>query len=334
MHSLEFAQVPPRFLAENGISFAIGELSLSGAIICVTLFVLSCFSWAVMITKFRMMRRARRQTEQFEEAFRDCGNPLNLYQEGSHLSGTPLYNVYMCGAAELSYQATGSVEADETFHSRLAGAPRIRPSQMNSVSNAMDRAIGESILRLESQMTIIATAVSGAPFLGLLGTVWGVMDTFSSVASAVGAASLKTLAPGVSSALLTTVIGLVVAIPAMFGYNYLVHNIKSLIATMENFANEVRGEFERHYLDHGSPREAVANAPVPARADARPRPAAEGTEAPAPLVHARRLSASELLSKSATPVPSHHVVRRTAKQATATNGEFAFDETQRDGLES
>lgn len=333
MNSPELVPMPFGFLADSSISYAVGELSLSGIVICVSLFVLSCFSWAVMITKFRMMLKARRQTEQFTEAFRDCGNPLNLYQEGTHLTGTPLYNVYMTGAAELSYQTTGSVEADATFHARLASAPKISNSQMDSVGNTMDRAIGESVLRLESKMTILATAVSGAPFLGLLGTVWGVMDTFTSVASAVGATSLKTLAPGVSSALLTTVTGLVVAIPAMFGYNYLVNNIKTMIATMENFANEVRGEFERHFLDHGL----RIDAPVPRSSTAgrngAPHEApAIGTPSTSSATPARRVSASELLATAA--VPSHHVVRRATKETPVATGEFAFDEHADEVLES
>ncbi len=328
------ALIPSRIdsLADSGIFYAFEELSLSGIIICVSLFVLSCFSWAVMITKFRMIVKARRQTEQFTEAFRDCRNPLNLYQEGTHLTGTPLYNIYMTGAAELSYQTTGSVEADETFHARLTSAPKITSSQMDSVGNTMDRTIGESVLQLESKMTILATAVSGAPFLGLLGTVWGVMDTFTSVASAVGATSLKTLAPGVSSALLTTVTGLVVAIPAMFGYNYLVNNIKSMIATMENFANEVRGEFERHFLDHGVSREAIVGATPSAKVAEHPARTADVLSHAPQSPQTRRVSAGELVATAAAP--SHHVVRRATKQSRSGNGEFAFDEPDRDGLES
>src|SRR5205814_1676327 len=92
--------------------------------------------------------------------------------------------------------------------------------------------------------------VSGAPFLGLLGTVWGVMDTFSDVATA-GSANLAAMAPGVSAALITTVTGLLVAIPAMFGYNFLVTSIRGMILGMDNFAAELASEFEHRYVDHG-----------------------------------------------------------------------------------
>jgi biopolymer transport protein ExbB/TolQ len=122
---------------------------------------------------------------------------------------------------------------------------------MRVVTTAMERAVGECALRLESQMILLATAVSGAPFLGLLGTVWGVMDTFSGVALA-GAASLQAMAPGVSGALIATVTGLLVAIPAMFGYNFLVTSIRSLIVQNDNFAAELASEFEHKYVNHSA----------------------------------------------------------------------------------
>jgi hypothetical protein len=158
---------------------------------------------------------------------------------------------------------------------------------MDPVECAMESSIGRQVNRLESGMGVLATAVSGAPFLGLLGTVWGVMDTFSGVAAAEGAASLKTMAPGVSSALLTTVVALLVAIPAMFGYNYLVNRIRSLISELDTFRNELRAAMERWYVEHGRP---IA----------------------APIVAGRRLTATELVSgrDGADSEPSHRVVRR------------------------
>jgi len=118
------------------------------------------------------------------------------------------------------------------------------------VTSAMERAVGETALRLESQMILLATAVSGAPFLGLLGTVWGVMETFADVAAA-GSANLAAMAPGVSAALITTVTGLLVAIPAMFGYNFLVTTIRAMIVELDNFGAELASAFEHKYVEHG-----------------------------------------------------------------------------------
>src|SRR2546421_12913481 len=113
----------------------------------------------------------------------------------------------------------------------------------------MGRAVGETALGLESQMILLASAVSGSPFLGLLGTVWGVMDAFTGVAEA-GSPNLASMAPGVSGALITTVTALCVAIPAMFGYNFLVTSIRASVVEMDNFAAELGSEFEHKYVDH------------------------------------------------------------------------------------
>src|SRR5438552_18885639 len=119
----------------------------------------------------------------------------------------------------MTFQMLGSDEIDETFRARLGTADKISPAQMNAISAAMKRTVGETALELESQMILLATAVSGSPFLGLLGTVWGVMDTFTDVAVA-SSPNQATMAPGVSGALITTVTALCVAIPAIFGYNF------------------------------------------------------------------------------------------------------------------
>ena len=186
----------------------------------------------------------------YGDHFRADRLPLRLYSLGARFDGTPLFDVYLAGCEELTFHLLGSAEVDETFRGRLEIAPRISPAQMRAVESAMERAVGESSLRLESQMIILATAVSGAPFLGLLGTVWGVMDTFGDVATA-GSANLAAMAPGVSAALITTVTGLLVAIPAMFGYNFLVTSIRAMIVDTDNFAAELSSEFAHRYVDHG-----------------------------------------------------------------------------------
>jgi biopolymer transport protein TolQ len=237
-------------LATNALTFALQESSIPGKIVLAVLFVGSIFSWAIMVTKIRMLNFARRQTEHFLAHFRSDREPLRLYRDGASFEGAPAFNVYVAGCDELAFQLLGSTEIDETFHARLEMAPKISPVQHRAVVAAMERAVGEQALQLESQTILLATAVSGAPFLGLLGTVWGVMDTFTSVAMA-GAPNLAAMAPGVSGALITTVVALLVAIPAMFGYNYIVTSIRSQLVQMENFAAELSSEFEHKYVSHG-----------------------------------------------------------------------------------
>ena len=203
-----------------------------------------------MVTKMRVVRLSRKRNEEFLQRFRSERQPLRIYESKVRFDGSPLYAIYRAGCRELTFHLMGASEVDDTFWARLEIAERITPAQMRVVTTAMERAVGESALRLDAQMILLATAVSGAPFLGLLGTVWGVMDTFSGVAIA-GSANLAAMAPGVSGALITTVTGLLVAIPAMFGYNFLVTSIRTLIVQNDNFAAELASEFEHKYVNHG-----------------------------------------------------------------------------------
>jgi biopolymer transport protein TolQ len=234
----------------GGLIYAFTEATLEGKFVLLALFVASIFSWSVMVTKMRVVRLSRKKNEQFLQRFRSERQPLRIYESKMRFDGSPLYAIYRAGCRELTFHLLGASEVDDTFWARLEIAERITPAQMRVVTTAMERAVGESALRLEAQMILLATAVSGAPFLGLLGTVWGVMDTFSGVAIA-GSANLAAMAPGVSGALITTVTGLLVAIPAMFGYNFLVTSIRSLIVQNDNFAAELASEFEHKYVNHG-----------------------------------------------------------------------------------
>ena len=238
------------FLADTGIYFAFQHSTLPGKTILFCLFIASIFSWSVMVTKLRMVSASRKHSAAFLDLFRSHRRPLHIYESKLRFEGSPLYSIYRAGSHELCFHLLGALEVDETFRARLEDAPKISPAQMRVVNTALERAVGENSLKLEGQMILLATAVSGAPFLGLLGTVWGVMETFGGVAES-GSANLAAMAPGVSAALITTVTGLLVAIPAMFGYNFLVTSIRGLIVQMDNFAGELSSSFEHQFVDHG-----------------------------------------------------------------------------------
>jgi len=240
------------FFAEIGIIYAFWHSNAAGKFVIGLLMLGSIFSWSVMVMKFMMVRRARRETARFLRRFRTARKPLAIYQTREAYPGSPAYAVYLAGCRELTFHLLGTTEIDETFGSRLSEADRISAVAMNSVRSTLEREVGEQALKMEDRMTILATAVSGAPFLGLLGTVWGVMDTFSAIAEQ-GSASLPVMAPGVSGALITTVTGLCVAIPAMFGYNFLVVTLRGMTVELDNFAAELASAFEHRYLDTGSP---------------------------------------------------------------------------------
>ena len=237
--------------ADIGIVYAFQHSNLAGKAVIVILLMGSIFSWSVMVSKIYMIRRARRETRRFLKRFRTARKPLSIYQNREPYTASPTYAVYMAGCRELTFHLLGTTEIDDTFSTRLADADRISPVAMNAVRSALEREVGEQALKMEGRMTVLATAVSGAPFLGLLGTVWGVMDTFSAIAAS-NNASLTTMAPGVSGALITTVTGLLVAIPAMFGYNFLVVTIRGMTVELDNFAGELAASFDHRYLDTGA----------------------------------------------------------------------------------
>ena len=234
----------------SGLVYAFLESTIEGKLILVTLFIASIFSWSVMVTKFRYLKFCQRQNARFLDLFHQDRQPLRIFEAGVQFEGSNICEIYESGSDELCFQMLGSTEVDETFPARLKVADKISPAQMRAVQAAMERAVGESALKLESQMIILSTAVSGAPFLGLLGTVWGVMDAFAGIAMA-GNANLAAMAPGISGSLITTIIGLLVAIPAMFGYNFLVTTVRSMLVQADNFAAELSSEIEHRFVELG-----------------------------------------------------------------------------------
>lgn len=296
-------------LGTKGFAFALEQSHLPGLLIAGVLLVLSILSWSVMASKIALMSRASQRNYRFFHAFRKTKDPMELHDKGFNLPGAPLFAVYRAGARELALyleQATVDEGLTPGGHLQARRNSKITPDQMGSVHNAMERSIGEAVLTFENRMNMLATAVSGAPFLGLLGTVWGVMETFSGIASTSTTANIRDMAPGVAAALVTTVIGLLVAIPAMFGYNFLVNRIRTTTLEMHNFASELASFFERDYVDFRSTAPAVqppamAAVPAPAYATYAPPPV---SSVPPPQ-----------RAPSHAPYPQHHAAVSHEPQA-------------------
>jgi biopolymer transport protein TolQ len=249
--------MPDSLLLASGLQFGFSNSTLSGLVICAVLGLLSIASWATIVSKFRFLSRVRRSNSSFQHALGESIHPLSIFQLSERYDLSPMYHIYNAGCRELCFHLLGIDEPDHTFAKRMKGAGRITPVAMAAVHEAMDRAVGEAALKMESRMSIVATALSGAPFLGLLGTVWGVMDSFGGLASSSGDTTLRALAPGLAAALLTTVVGLLVAIPSMFGYNFLVSKIRDQITRLDSFAADFGSIVERLFVDHRQPQEAL-----------------------------------------------------------------------------
>ena len=227
-------------LAAGALQFAFEKATTEGKVTIGVLALVSMFSWTVMITKGRQIWRARRMTRKFFTSFRSTREPLDLFRKQEKYDGSPAYEVYMTGAEELEYHIKSNpVQA--------GGKTCIREGAFDFVRVAMERVVSSEGMALEKGMVVLSTAVAGGPFLGLLGTVWGVMETFSGVARA-NQASLTAMAPGVAGALIATVIGLLVAIPAMFAYNFMVTQVRGITQELDDFASEYATQLDHTYV--------------------------------------------------------------------------------------
>jgi biopolymer transport protein ExbB/TolQ len=253
-------------LALNAAAYAIQNATTEGKITVLVLLILSLFSWTIIITKVRQLLIARSATRKFMAAYNATRDPLDIQRKGGDdkaFDGAPAYQLYIRGADELAYHlknnpvvvnATPFIPDASVPHTNtdfLAKSTRVKISMpsFEAVKVILEEAAGSEAIGLEKGMIVLSTAVAGGPFIGLLGTVWGVMSTFAGIAAS-HAATLTAMAPGVAAALVATVTGLLVAIPAMFGYNFMVTTIRHLTQELDGFASRFANHIEHVYVDH------------------------------------------------------------------------------------
>lgn len=224
-----FAQI--LFVASN-ITNILLDTGLVARGVLLILLAFSIVSWAMIFQKLGMFNRIRRESTQFLHIFRatrGVADPRALASAGS-----PFASVYAAGFRELQSQ----LAATNPHPGKL--------KSMQAVTINMQLAAADEVRRVERGMSWMATTGSVTPFIGLFGTVWGVMDAFSGLGTA-GAASLRVVAPGIAEALVTTAAGLFAAIPAVIFYNQFLHNIRDLGQRLDNFAMEVAAQIEKTY---------------------------------------------------------------------------------------
>ena len=226
----------------NAAVYAIENATTEGKVTVIVLLLLSLFSWTIIITKFRQLMIARRMTKKFMAAYASTRDPLDIKKRGEEFDGAPAYALYERGAEEVAYQLKNNPVI-------VKGENRISPSSFEAVKVVLEEAAAAQAMSLEKGMIVLSTAVAGGPFIGLLGTVWGVMSTFAGIAAS-NSASLTAMAPGVAAALVATVTGLLVAIPAMFGYNFMVTTIRHITQELDGFATRYANQIEHTYVDN------------------------------------------------------------------------------------
>ncbi|MEJ2009323.1 MAG: MotA/TolQ/ExbB proton channel family protein [Acidobacteriota bacterium] len=199
------------------------------------LLTLSVFSWAIIFHKYRIFKRALRDSLEFLHVFRQSKKLSEIRSTCAVLKGSPLPEVFQAGYREIENQATVSENP---------GKPVIR--SLESVRRSLQIGATTELTRLEKWMSWLATTAAASPFIGLFGTVWGIMDAFHGLGTA-GAASLRSVAPGISEALITTAAGLFAAIPALIAYNQYVQRLKEFGAMLDDFALEFLNMTERYF---------------------------------------------------------------------------------------
>ncbi|HVU23956.1 MAG TPA: MotA/TolQ/ExbB proton channel family protein [Opitutus sp.] len=224
---------PAPLLATTNIIEVFERCDAVDKVIVAGLSVFSLIAWTIMFGKHYELKRLRLLNLSFESHLRDQRTLLDLPESFRDRRVIPYADVF-ADAVEAYWRAAAIGREKGNINSR---------ARLEHAENAIQRALARQTLRYESSMIFLASIVSGAPFLGLLGTVWGVMEAFSAVATQ-QAAGIQQLAPGVSGAMLATIAGLIVAIPSVFGYNLLLGHTRRMITELENYASSLADRIE------------------------------------------------------------------------------------------
>jgi len=212
----------------------ISEATVIVQLILLVLVLFSVFSWAIIIYKRKMLRAADAHSKKFMKAFHKSQSMAELSEAARKYRNSPLAAIFQSGFKELSYITKSN------------GKTALGPDKIESLNRALLKASNQEVGRMERLLSFLATTGSVTPFIGLLGTVWGIMDSFTRIGIE-RSASLVTVAPGIAEALIATAVGLFAAIPAVIAYNYFLGRIKDAITEMEDFSYEFISIAEKLY---------------------------------------------------------------------------------------
>jgi biopolymer transport protein TolQ len=203
-------------------------------LVLLILLFFSIFSWAVILFKRNSLKTAARQSKKFLIVFRKSKNLLEVNEAAKKFKSSSLASLFQAGFKDLAY------------HTKSNPNPTITPSNLESINRALIKASNKEVIRMEKMMNFLATTGSVTPFIGLFGTVWGIMNAFREL-SFEEINTLQAVAPGIAEALVATALGLFAAIPAVIAYNHYLHKIKEIITEMEDFSIEFLSITERLY---------------------------------------------------------------------------------------
>jgi biopolymer transport protein TolQ len=244
---------PPLVVGQVGVGFAaagaesanlFAMMSGSGVVVQGVLYLLVFFSiasWGIIFYKALQLRTARHQTERFVESFWETKNLTAIHTASLEMQKSPVAQVFRAGYQELVRLGRAKRQAQEEgpLTTELGGVA--------NVERAMRRAASQETTQMERALTFLATTASATPFIGLFGTVWGIMNAFLGL-STTQSSTIQAVAPGIAEALIATATGLAAAIPAVVAYNHFSRQIRVLSVEVDNFASEFLNIAERHFL--------------------------------------------------------------------------------------
>jgi biopolymer transport protein TolQ len=219
----------------------------AGPVVKLVLFSLlafSIFSWAIIFMKFRVIRRARKETNLFQEIFWQSKSLAVAYNESKRLQHSPVAEVFRVGYQELGRLYKMHQESEEFGKREAMDLTSANLVHFENIPRSLRAAMNSQVTHLGYALTFLATTGNTAPFIGLFGTVWGIMNSFHSIGLR-GGASLAVVAPGISEALIATAAGLAAAIPSVIAYNYFSNQVRVLESEMNNFSSDFLNLIER-----------------------------------------------------------------------------------------
>ena len=212
--------------------------------VLILLLLFSTISWGIILTKARMLSKARRESQRFLNTFWESKKLDTIYDAAKRFKNCPVGEVFKAGYIELINIKNASLRDNKPGEE---GTLRVKLGGIDNVQRALRSATTQEITHMERMVSFLATTGSSAPFIGLFGTVWGIMNSFIQIGHTQDT-SLAVVAPGISEALIATAVGLFAAIPAVIFYNFFINKIKVLTYDMDNFANDFLNIIKRHFL--------------------------------------------------------------------------------------
>ena len=232
---------------QGGLLNMILDAGLLVQFVLLLLLFFSVISWAIILMKYNALRQVQKENDAFLDIYMKGTKLSEIFPESKKFQFSTVAEVFRSGYTELI--KVTKVVRESLPGKEMDGTDRhsMEMTRIDNVERALNRARDTESTRLQSTLGFLATTGSASPFIGLFGTVWGIMDTFKDI-GARGSATLAVVAPGISEALIATAAGLAAAIPAVIFYNYYLNRIKVMIQEMDNFSSELLNIIERFYV--------------------------------------------------------------------------------------